>query len=234
VRPDHDPSRVAHPSEREARHRSLDELRELAHAATAGPWRWAGDEAYGHVRLASCIRMGPSVMEFRRRGMGGAEPVFWRRTDPEHPWWGEYAPARDVALFEVSYRNDVVAIDNPDARWLAAADPTTVLRLLDELAALRPGKSNDQRSLAEQLGDLHELATKAGLYDAADWLRGHIEAFRGSDDVIAGVRAAGAYCTQVWGDADRPCPDHQSRGGHQCSLLKHAGNGHVCGCGSRW
>lgn len=29
---------------------------------------------------------------------------------------------------------------------------------------------NDQRSLAEQIEDLHRYATQEGMYDAADWL----------------------------------------------------------------
>lgn len=238
MRPNHDPSRVAPPAERQARHRTLDELRELARAATPGPWRWDGYASSfgeGRLRIASFTRGRPIVMGFRRKGMGGAEPEFWDRRGEGNPLAaGEWNPAHAIALREVMYREDVVALDNPDARWLAAADPTTVLRLLDELAALRPGNGNDQRSLAEQMADLHVLATRAGLYDAADWLRGHIESLRGAAEVAEQVRDT-PYCMQVWGDADKPCSDSRKRGGgHLCSLLKHSDERHVCGCGSRW
>jgi hypothetical protein len=30
---------------------------------------------------------------------------------------------------------------------------------------------NDQRSVADQLNDLHALAIERGMYDAADWLK---------------------------------------------------------------
>lgn len=34
---------------------------------------------------------------------------------------------------------------------------------------------NDQRSLLDQLKSLHGIATKNGLYDAADWLKLHLD-----------------------------------------------------------
>ena len=41
--------------------------------------------------------------------------------------------AREVAVQEVDYRSDIIVdIDNPVARWLAAASPNRVLALLDE------------------------------------------------------------------------------------------------------
>jgi uncharacterized protein DUF5678 len=52
-------------------------------------------------------------------------------------------------------------------------------------------KPQSQASLYDQLRELHVLANRAGLYDAADWLQGYVETMRGADDVVAQVREAG-------------------------------------------
>ena len=111
----------------------LAELRQLAEAATPGPWHWAGDLRFGmylaHWRpgWGQC-----TVMDFVRHGMRGAQPRFAdENSHMAHK-------AVDIAIREVSYRDDIVALDHPDARWIAAASPEVVLALLariDELSA---------------------------------------------------------------------------------------------------
>jgi hypothetical protein len=109
-----------------------DELRRLAEAATPGPWFWGGHRKWG-MRL-SWMRPGwgqTSVMDFVRQGMRGAQPRF---ADDQVMM----RKAEDLAVLEVPYREDIVAIDHPDARWIAAASPDVVLALLariDELTA---------------------------------------------------------------------------------------------------
>jgi len=109
----------------------LAELRRLAEAATPGPWAWSGSVKYGmylaHWRpgWGQC-----TVMDFVRHGMSGAQPRF----ADERSHMGHKAV--DIAVREVPYRDDVVALDHPDARWLAAASPDVVLALLDRIEAL--------------------------------------------------------------------------------------------------
>lgn len=118
----------------------LDELRALAEAVPVrGPWRWWGrvkrrqgpptainlvgyrpDSGIGGIHLA---------VGFRRCGMQGAQPTFNQD--------GLMVPADEVPVHEVDYRDDIVALDDPTARWIAAADPDTVLALIDELEELR-------------------------------------------------------------------------------------------------
>jgi hypothetical protein len=94
-------------------------------AATPGPWRWGGlDDAYTGVDLRAMVSGIPIVMGFRRLGMRSAQPCFWRRENPkDNPGWSpaDYQLARSIAVREVPYRRDVVALDNADARFIAAA-----------------------------------------------------------------------------------------------------------------
>lgn len=123
----------------------LGKLRSRAERATPGPWRWGGyaNPNSGGVRLDAMIPGTPCVMMFRRRGMRGAEPVFFDRshvplTERHQEAWknGKHNPARDVIVLEASYRDDVVDLDTPDAQFMAAADPTTILALLDRIDEL--------------------------------------------------------------------------------------------------
>lgn len=45
-------------------------------------------------------------------------------------------PANDWAVPEVDYRNDVLYIDHPDAKYIATFSPDVVLELLDEIDQL--------------------------------------------------------------------------------------------------
>jgi hypothetical protein len=73
--------------------------------------------------------------------MRGAQPTFqvYSPTDYDgvgpkpsgRDGSGVMHPASELAVREVHYRDDIVDIDNPDAQWIAAADPTTILALID-------------------------------------------------------------------------------------------------------
>ena len=104
----------------------------LLAGTTPGPWRWGG--SLRDIRLEAAVSMRPCVMAFRRKGMQGAEPVFWDRSESLGPGgsWGSFCTATDRAVREASYRDDIKAIDTPDARLIAAA-PT----LAAEVVALR-------------------------------------------------------------------------------------------------
>lgn len=112
----------------------LTELRRLAEAATPGPWWWGGHKnrnAGGPVLTTSMPGYGwVTVMDSARCGMRGAQPRFRN----EHM---VMVDSIDLAVQQVSYRDDIKEIDHPDARYIAAADPSTVLALLDEIDRLR-------------------------------------------------------------------------------------------------
>jgi len=116
----------------------LERIEALARAATPGPWGWDGQaNTYTGVSLVSRTSMVPTVMAFRRRGMGAAEPVFWDRVPGEHPAWsGKMVRARDIVVRERPYRDDVTALDNADARFIAEIGPDTVLALVARIREL--------------------------------------------------------------------------------------------------
>lgn len=95
-----------------------DELRALALAATPGPWAWTINKRSRDVRLYAQHSGQLTVMDFVRYGMQSAQPRF--RTPPI-----------DI-MVEMSECHP-----HPDARYIAAANPATVLALLDDLARLR-------------------------------------------------------------------------------------------------
>ena len=117
----------------------MDDLRALAEAATPGPWEWYGDTRNKSVYLSTKDRGRMFVMRFVRWGMRDAQPMF---TGPDG-----MVPASDRAIYEVApdatdpndprlYRHDFAGLRHPDARYIAAIDPTTLLALLDERDAL--------------------------------------------------------------------------------------------------
>ena len=130
-------------------------LRELAETATPGPWQWYGNTKQYEVYLATTHSGRRFVMDFVRWGMGGAQPRFQVTIDGEATGGGVMRSLVDLAggdarakekalglpvlgpLFEVDYRRQFVGIGHPDAAWIAAADPQTVLALLDEVDRLR-------------------------------------------------------------------------------------------------
>lgn len=132
----------------------LDELRALAEAVPVrGPWRWWGrvkrrDSTPTAIDLVGhCPDSGIGgwhfALGFARCGMQGAQPTFNRD--------GLMVRADTVPVYEKDYRDDIVALDDPTARWIAAADPDTVLMLLDEIDTLRAvirGMSEEAENLA--------------------------------------------------------------------------------------
>lgn len=108
----------------------LERLREFAEAATPGPWSWFGNVDVRQIYLATRDRGRLFIMGFKRWGMQRAQPEF--RNDSECVMY----PASELAIKEVDYRGDIADINNPDARFIAAADPTTVLALLDRIEEL--------------------------------------------------------------------------------------------------
>jgi hypothetical protein len=157
-------------------------LRELAEAATPGPWHWAGNTDTGEPYLATWIPgagrcqvlsigsadrdpEGPEAKSIRDSMIdcGYSEDDAddyvreWAtdsfgspRRDPRLQFMTDLmcADARDLAIYEVApdatsredpkvYRADVVGIRHPDAAYLAAANPQTVIALLDEIERLR-------------------------------------------------------------------------------------------------
>ena len=116
----------------------LDALLAKAEAATPGPWMWDGNKDGGgkYVNLTTVGRGVSTVMGFKRLGMSGAQPVFYDRTEDDRagPWLnGTVRTAMDVAVPEKDYRGDIDHLDNADARWIAAADPSTVRSLIADL-----------------------------------------------------------------------------------------------------
>ena len=114
----------------------LDAIKGRDAAATPGPWYWGGNLSAKSFDLRARVSNTPIVMAFRRWG-NGCEPCFWKRTPEKDPaFHGEYQRARDIAVREKPYRDDVAALDNADAAFIAAAR-TDVPALVAEVERLR-------------------------------------------------------------------------------------------------
>lgn len=108
-------------------HISLSELAQQAAEIAPGRWSWAGYSKHGiHLRFWKSGWGACTVMDFARHGMNGAQPRFFP-LDGIH-----MQKASDHVVFEVAHRDDIVAIDHPIARYMAAVDPTTILGLIDK------------------------------------------------------------------------------------------------------
>ena len=109
---------------------------------TPGPWGWFGNANCNEVYLATTHSGRRYVMQFRRWGMQGAQPVF-------QPTQG-MVDAKDLLKFVVGdksvtgvdqakantsvYRTDIRGIAAPDAHLIAAAPE--LYESLNELAAI--------------------------------------------------------------------------------------------------
>lgn len=119
----------------------LPALKEIAKAATEGQWAWRGNTDTQQLRLTTWAKgIGEcTVMDFERWGMQSASPRF---IDADHfmvsgKGLAVYQVARNQGLpddtpraHQKVYRADVVDINHPDARHIAAFDPPTVLALI--------------------------------------------------------------------------------------------------------
>jgi len=79
-------------------------------------------------------------MQFERQGMRGAQPVFQvyqQRAGEPWEWSGVMTKAEELAVREVDYRDDIVAIDHPDAKLIALAPQLAELALQQRLALER-------------------------------------------------------------------------------------------------
>lgn len=113
----------------------------IAKSATPGPWAWRGNTDTQQLRLTAWAKgIGEcTVMDFERWGMQSAAPRF---VDADHfmvsgKGLAVYQVARNQGLPDGTprdhpkvYRADVVDINHPDARHMAAFDPPTVLALI--------------------------------------------------------------------------------------------------------
>jgi hypothetical protein len=131
-------------------------LKALALAASKGPWRWELNEDSKSAQLVGGRPMFDKyVMDFARWGMGGAAPRFndaiasgeyniMERVEK----YGAVVPGRE------HHANWFKDIDHPDAQWIAAANPATVLELISERDELR--------------AEIEQMRADAGRYR---WLR---------------------------------------------------------------
>ena len=90
---------------------------------TPGPWAWRGSPTHGGIYLASLTRGLPTAMDFVRLGMRNAQPRFPNGMFMEK--------AQTMGVPEVPYRDNIVAINHPNAHLIAAAPD-----LLDALVGL--------------------------------------------------------------------------------------------------
>jgi len=130
------------------------EIRARLAAATRGPWRWWGNVDTRSIQLTTRDRGVLTIMAFKRWGMQGAAPAFFRRTpDMPYGWNGVQESAEDIAVREVPYRGDIVELDNPNAKLIANA-PADIAWLLEErerlIAELNTARAQAARAQAHE------------------------------------------------------------------------------------
>ncbi len=116
-------------------------LRSLAEKARPGKRFWKFNIKTHACYLYCHIGRGgwDAVMDFVRFGMRGAAPRFQTKGIMFRP--------DDMPEIKPDHNGDVT-ISHPDADFIAACDPTTIIGLLDELAKLR--KERDHAMKAKQ------------------------------------------------------------------------------------
>lgn len=127
-----------------------------------GPWGWYGSLKYDYY-LATHHHGRLYVMGFERLGMRGAQPNFAHQREGEK--YRVLRPAKDLAVLEASYRDDVAGIGNDLATWIAAASPNAVL---DAVADARRDAANEVRKNLEAVWDSGEVITHSMLMAAVD------------------------------------------------------------------
>jgi hypothetical protein len=139
----------------------LSSITDRLNKATPGPWFWSGNVDYHSIQLSARVEgWGTcSLIQFRRSGMQGAEPVFMDDKVMMHR-------ARDLAVYAVAkdaitrddprvYRGDIVGFRNPNADLIAHA-PTDIAYLLGRVKAglaLHHKVSDDHGDLCNECGD---------------------------------------------------------------------------------
>lgn len=106
----------------------LKEIKDRLDAVPSGPWSWMGHRKSSmylgnwQSGLGKC-----TVMDFVRKGMHDAQPRF--------PIDMLMHKADELAVQEVEYRDDIVDIDHPVAKFLAssAEDVDWLIRRVEEL-----------------------------------------------------------------------------------------------------
>ena len=132
----------------------LDALSKLVEAATPTPWRWGGSV---HDPMLHTVGRGHVyVMGFERSGMRGAQPTFQVYGENKEPGSGLMTKAADLAVRERPYRDDIVDIDNPDARLIVAA-VNALPDLIDRLNAVRELCEDEDRHVGGVWGDYGEI-----------------------------------------------------------------------------
>jgi hypothetical protein len=118
--------------------------KEIALAATKGPWQWFGNTKMHEVYLATVNRGRVFVMDFVRWGMRSAQPRFQTRFEGAPIDYGRMQSLGDLAAqehpqgpkFEVPYRRQFQGIGHPDAEHIAANSPDVTLKLIERIERL--------------------------------------------------------------------------------------------------
>ncbi|GEM48811.1 hypothetical protein [Deinococcus cellulosilyticus] len=136
---------------------TIQAIRERWARATPGPWGWFGHVSrttkHTAIRLSSKAN-GNIVMDFKRVGKtNDAQPRFGRND--------LLVGAREFVKYEVGYRQQIDAIDHPDAQAIACA-PADVQTLLEALEVCR--KAFEALQNAE---DLKNSIVRAEVYLSA-------------------------------------------------------------------
>lgn len=92
-----------------------------------------------------------NVMDFVRQGMRGAQPRFQVN--------GLMEKAEDLAIQEVDYRDDIVDIDHPDARTIAAAgEMRDLLAVIERIGFERAYRDGMEVDITRILHDIQGQA----------------------------------------------------------------------------
>ena len=129
----------------------LDAIEARANAARPGPWMWRGNVDIHYVLLQSLAPGRWDVLDFARWGFSNAQPVFTDHktgmlTRPMKEPGGvrfDVCPAATARDDPRVYRGDFVAINHPDAEFIAAAreDVPKLIARIRELEAMLAERS---------------------------------------------------------------------------------------------
>lgn len=140
----------------------INRIKELAGAASSGPWRWELNHQNKGVSLVGgSPQFDKTVMGFERWGMSGAAPCF-----------NDAVAGREYNIMERAERYGVkvagrehhanwfMDVEHPDAQWIVAANPAAMLELAGQYERLQ-----------EQAEVLHKVANALGLPPGTDVTR---------------------------------------------------------------